>query len=82
MASPNKGLDPFFKIAAWKENPVTARHADDADVRPEPNDLPFVPAAGVRFAQTNYIVEEKLERHCVGHYSIGINLMNLTKRRS
>ena len=49
---------------------VTGR-ADHANICAQPDDLPFITAAGVRLAQTHDIVQVKLEGHSRDHYSIG-----------
>jgi hypothetical protein len=45
---------------------MLARLANDADVRAEPNDLPFRAAARMRLTQTHYIAESNLEGHSAG----------------
>jgi len=55
MLSGDKFFNPALEGGALEQHPALALEAPDADVRPQPHHLPFVAAAGVRFAQPDYI---------------------------
>lgn len=44
--------------------------ANDANVRAEPHDGPFIAAARVRFAQAHDVIQSHIQWHNVGDYSI------------
>jgi hypothetical protein len=71
-AAPDELFHALFKIVPREENSMVTGRADNADIRPEPHDFPFVPAAWMRFAQANDIVHVELERHGVRNYNIVI----------
>jgi hypothetical protein len=50
-----KGLDPTFQHRPFQHNGMLALQAADADIRAQPDDHPFIAAAGVRFFQTENI---------------------------
>ncbi len=52
-----------------------------ANIRPKPHNLPFIATARMRFTQTYNIMQVKLERHSIYHYSTGYShTSNLRKK--
>jgi hypothetical protein len=51
------GLDPAGKFAARNQHPPFTGQAFQADIRAQTNDLPLIPAAWVRFAQSHDIID-------------------------
>ncbi len=59
----NKRLDALFELAARQQNAALTRLADDANIRAQAHDLPFVPAARMRFTQPYYVTHINFQRH-------------------
>ncbi len=59
----NKRLDALFELAAGQQNAASTRLADNADIRAQTHDLPFVSAARMHFAQPYYVAHINFQRH-------------------
>jgi hypothetical protein len=57
------GFEPFGKFTAGKHDAASAAFTCKSDIRAEPDDGPFVGAAGMLFAEAQVIVELEVGEH-------------------
>jgi hypothetical protein len=53
----------LVKLASGKQNTMLAVSANQANIRPQSDDLPIIAAAGMLFSQTDNITQLYLFRH-------------------